>query len=74
MPVVVNVIGRFVKLDAFPDAGVPSAGVTSVGLVANTTLPLPVLLTSPIGLTLLDGVPAVKNCVPDGAVAGGCRK
>ena len=31
-----------VQLDKSPDAGVPRAGVTKVGLVANTATPLPV--------------------------------
>ena len=40
-----------VKLVATPDAGVPNTGVTNVGDVANTALPLPVSLVS-----------AVANC------------
>ena len=40
-----------VKLVATPDAGVPNTGVTNVGDVANTALPLPVSF-----------VRAVANC------------
>jgi hypothetical protein len=31
-----------------PDVGVPSSGVTSVGLVESTTAPLPVLVVTPV--------------------------
>ena len=34
-----------VRLVATPEAGVPNAGVTSVGEVASTTLPEPVVAT-----------------------------
>lgn len=33
---------------ATPEAGVPSAGVTSVGEVLRTTLPVPVLVVTPV--------------------------
>ena len=46
-PVTPVVSGRPVRLVATPDAGVPKAGVTKVGLVARTTLPLPVVASSP---------------------------
>ena len=41
-PVTPVVSGRPVKLVATPDVGVPSKGVTSVGLVVRTKVPLPV--------------------------------
>ena len=41
-PVVVRVIGRLVKLEALPLAGVPRTGVTNVGDVAKTRDPVPV--------------------------------
>jgi hypothetical protein len=43
VPVTPVVNGNPVKFVATPDAGVPSAGVTSVGEVASTTFPLPVV-------------------------------
>jgi hypothetical protein len=42
LPVTPVVNGRPVALVRTPDAGVPSAGVTSVGLVARTRFPVPV--------------------------------
>jgi len=41
-------IGRPVRLVATPDVGVPSNGVTKVGLVDNTTLPDPVEVVTPV--------------------------
>ena len=41
-------IGRPVKFVATPEAGVPNAGVTSVGEFDNTTLPVPVELVTPV--------------------------
>ena len=38
-------IGRPVQFVSVPDVGVPSTGVTNVGLVARTTLPVPVEVT-----------------------------
>ena len=38
-------IGKPVQFVSVPDVGVPSSGVTSVGLVASaTTVPLPVVV------------------------------
>ncbi len=42
VPVTPEVNGKPVRLVATPDVGVPSSGVTSVGLVANTSAPDPV--------------------------------
>ena len=40
--------GKPVQLVNVPDVGVPSKGVTSVGLVANTFAPEPVLVVTPV--------------------------
>jgi len=40
--------GILVQLVNSPESGVPNAGVTKVGLVDNTTLPVPVLLVTPV--------------------------
>lgn len=37
-----------VQLDRLPEVGVPRTGVTSVGLVDNTTLPVPVEVVTPV--------------------------
>ena len=42
LPVVVRVIGSFVKFEASPLAGIPKTGVIKVGLLLNTTNPVPV--------------------------------
>ena len=52
-----------VVLDKTPDAGVPKAGVTSVGLVANTSEPLPVSLVTAAARFAEDGVPK-KVAIP----------
>jgi hypothetical protein len=41
-------IGKPVKLVAVPEAGVPKAGVTNVGLFDRTTAPVPVELVTPV--------------------------
>jgi len=46
-----------VRLVITPDAGVPRAGVTNVGEVANTIFPVPV---APLGVT-----PAIEMSVPN---------
>jgi hypothetical protein len=38
----------FVQLERFPDDGVPSTGVTRVGLVERTTFPEPVDVVTPV--------------------------
>ena len=57
-----------VRLVITPEAGVPSAGVTSVGLVASTTFPVPVTPFSPNTPELLYSmspfVPLVMVVVP----------
>ena len=42
VPVTPVVKGKPVKFVATPDVGVPNKGVTNVGLVSNTILPVPV--------------------------------
>ena len=42
-PLIPVLTGKPVQLVSVPDAGVPKAGVTNVGLVARTMLPVPVL-------------------------------
>lgn len=42
-PLIPVLTGNPVQFVSVPDAGVPKAGVTNVGLVARTTLPVPVL-------------------------------
>ena len=55
----------FVQLVKFPDAGVPRAGVTRVGLVANTASPVPVSSVKAERRLALDGVPKnVTTLVP----------
>jgi hypothetical protein len=48
VPVTPVVNGKPVKLVATPLAGVPRAGVTSVGLLDNTLLPVPVDVPTPV--------------------------
>jgi hypothetical protein len=62
----VQVVQVPVRLVMTPDVGVPSNGVTSVGDVANTMLPVPV---APAGVTppMLIAVPNV--CFPDHVLA-----
>jgi len=43
----------FVQLVKFPDAGVPRAGVTKVGLVPNTAAPEPVSLDRAVASSAL---------------------
>ena len=43
-----NVSVLLVQLSKVPDVGVPKAGVTSVGLVANTAEPVPVSSVSAV--------------------------
>jgi hypothetical protein len=45
-----------VQLAKFPDEGVPKAGVTNVGLVANTLAPVPVSSVKTAAKLALDGV------------------
>jgi hypothetical protein len=46
-----------VQLVRSPEAGIPSAGVTNVGLVANTKAPVPVSSVTAEAKFALDGVP-----------------
>ena len=48
-----------VQFDNVPDVGVPSTGVTKVGLVANTKAPVPVSSVTAAARLALDGV--VRN-------------
>ena len=52
-----------------PDVGVPSTGVTSVGLVESTTEPVPVEVVTPVPPLATFNVPA-KVTAPDVAVLG----
>ena len=58
--------GRPVQFVRMPDAGVPRAGVTSVGLVAKTRAPVPVSSVSAAARFALDGVP--KNAATPAAM------
>lgn len=60
VPVTPVVSGSPVVLVRTPLAGVPSRGVTNVGLVAKTTLPDPVLLTMLSVTTLLELVQSLN--------------
>jgi len=51
--------GRPVTLVITPDAGVPSAGVTSVGELDRTTFPVPVLLVTPVPPFATGSVPVM---------------
>ena len=55
-PVTPDVIGRPVQLVKVPEVGVPSKGVTKVGLVANTNDPLPVSSVTKASKLALEGV------------------
>ena len=48
VPVTPVVNGKPVRLVATPDVGVPSSGVTRVGDVLRTVLPVPVLVVTPV--------------------------
>jgi hypothetical protein len=53
-------IGKPVKLVATPEAGVPNAGVTSVGEFDNTTEPVPVELVTPVPPLATGRVPVMS--------------
>ena len=57
VPVTPVVSGRPVILVATPEAGVPSAGVTKVGLVAKTNAPEPVSSVTAVARLAEEGVP-----------------
>ena len=66
VPVTPVVSGKPVRLVATPDAGVPSAGVTKVGELANTNAPVPVSSVTALAKFALDGVPKnVATPVPN---------
>ena len=69
VPVTPVVKGRPVTLVITPEAGVPSAGVTSVGLVLRTVLPEPVEVVTPVPPFATANVPATVTA-PVVAVAG----
>ena len=60
-PVTPVVKGNPVTLVITPDDGVPSAGVTSVGDVFNTTEPVPVLVVVPVPPYATFNVPATTT-------------
>jgi len=45
------------QLDKLPEVGVPSSGVVNVGLVDNTTLPVPVEVVTPVPPLATGSVP-----------------
>ena len=61
--------GKPVRLVAMPDVGVPSNGVTSVGLTLSTTLPLPVEEVTPVPPLATANKPETVT-TPDVGVAG----
>jgi hypothetical protein len=54
-------IGKPVRLVATPEAGVPKAGVTRVGLFDNTTLPVPVDEVTPVPPFATGRVPVISE-------------
>ncbi|UOF80688.1 ribonuclease E [Caudoviricetes sp.] len=76
-PLTPDAIGNPVALVRIAEDGVPSAGVTSVGLVANTKEPLPVSLVTAAAKLALDGVskkvatPAPNDVIPVPPLATG---
>lgn len=69
VPVTPVVSGSPVKFVATPEAGVPSAGVTSVGEFDNTTFPEPVDVVTPVPPLATAKVPATVTA-PEVAVEG----
>ena len=61
VPVTPVVNGKPVKLVATPEAGVPNAGAVNVGLVANTTLPDPVDVVTPVPPLATGNVPVTPD-------------
>lgn len=65
-------MGKPVILEATPDAGVPSTGVTSVGLVARTKLPVPVsavqAIVVPVEFSMTHGAVAPTTVVAPGVM------
>lgn len=60
-PVTPVLNGNPVKFVATPDAGVPRTGVTSVGLVDNTVLPVPVDAVTPVPPLVTGSVPVTPT-------------
>jgi hypothetical protein len=82
VPVTPVVNGKPVAFVNVPEVGVPRMGVTSVGLVARTTLPVPVVANSPTTPELsykirpvvppvIVVVPTVKPLAPEAAAQEG---
>jgi hypothetical protein len=69
VPVTPVVNGSPVKLVATPEAGVPSAGVTSVGDVESTTEPVPVLVVTPVPPFATGRIPVNPEIREDEALA-----
>jgi hypothetical protein len=69
VPVTPVVNGKPVAYVKIPELGVPSAGVTKVGLVLRTTLPDPVLVVTPVPPLATARVP-LKVIAPVVAEAG----
>ena len=64
-----DAIGRPVQFVKVPDAGVPNIGVTSVGVVDNTLLPVPVIAVAPVPPLATAKLPA-RVMAPDKAPDG----
>lgn len=64
VPVTPVVKGRPVTLVSVPLDGVPKAGVTSVGLVAKTTEPVPVAVVDPVPPFSMATIPVTFAAVP----------
>lgn len=60
VPVTPVVKGKPVALVKVADVGVPKIGVTNVGLVDNTTSPVPVLVVTPVPPEATGKVPVVN--------------
>jgi hypothetical protein len=63
LPVVFWLSVGNVQLAKLPDAGVPKAGVTRVGLVDKTTSPVPVEVVTPVPPLATDSVPEVPAII-----------
>lgn len=63
VPVVPPAIGRPTVFAKLPDAGVPKAGVTSVGLLERTALPVPVDVVTPVPPRATERVPVVPATI-----------
>jgi len=63
VPVVPPSIGRPTVFAKLPDDGVPKAGVTNVGLLERTALPVPVDVVTPVPPRATESVPVVPATI-----------